>query len=180
MVRRGRISAWVFFVYLAGAISTQDTPASAEESATSWAFESYPDPINRGGRIASARITQPAPNGERAVDAWVRCWTATRRLDARFEIQGRNSELTGDVTWQVDRSPVRGAHWRVSPSGQSVVVPESELPALLRSLRAGRELQLKLRDEQGAELPLTVTLRGSSRAIGGVADACRMAGSGTR
>jgi hypothetical protein len=38
---------------------------------------------------------------------------------------------------------------------------------------------LKLRDEQGAEHFVTVTLRGSSRAIGGVAEACRV-GSGTR
>ena len=154
------------------AAATPEGSASVE-----WTFEAFTDPVNRGGKVASARVVQPASadgSVPGTVDAWVRCWTATGLLDARFELSGLRTQLLGDVVWHFDRRRDQHARWRVSPSGHSVVVPDTAQRELLRSMRTARELHLKLVDVNGTELPVTVSLRGSSRAIGDVADACRV------
>ena len=157
----------------------QGTVAATPDGGVSveWTFEEFTDPVNRGGKVASARVVQPtSADGSvpGTVEAWVRCWTATGILDARFELSGLQTQLVGDVAWRFDRRRDQRARWRVSPSGHSVVVPDTVQRELLTSMRTARELHLTLVDVNGTALPVTVSLRGSSRAIAGVADACRV------
>ncbi len=151
--------------------------AFVEADSSAWIAHVIPDPTHRGGSISNARTTLKLHGGA-SLDAWVRCWTATDLIDTRFILRDYPKPLSGAVSWQFDRLPVQVGSWRVSWSGDSVVVPNALQKQFLQLMRARRTLRLKLDDTGHEQIDVVLSLAGSSRPLERVTDACERSLSG--
>ncbi len=136
-----------------------------------WVGQLIPDPTHRGGSISEARTTMSLHGGA-SLDAWVRCWTATDLLDTRFILRDYPSALSGAVSWQFDRSAVQAGTWRVTWSGDAVVVPNAIQEQFLQDMRERRTLRLKLKDVGQEQIDIVLSLTGSNRPLARVTRSC--------
>lgn len=142
------------------------TGSHAEDQNAVWQFSNIPDPI-QGGSIALASVT-----GEN-VQVLVRCWPRTKELDVSFLLSpGVGRSDSNSVVVGFDRRDDSERSWRVSPSGLALVVPSAQRNALLRRMRNAGNMRLKVTTIDDLDALLGVPLRGSSRAIRSVLQAC--------
>lgn len=159
--------------FLCGAfvlISGVSIAAVSELPPLDWRFEQYADPMHKAGVVGAASQTSD-PDGSDVVTVMIRCWSATGDIDLRFTLENGQSLSSEEVRWKFDNAPEKSARWRLSPRGDSMVVPQSSASAIVRDMRNGKNLELMLVRGDG-ERTYHISLAGSSRAIGEIQKLC--------
>ena len=151
-------------VVLAVAVVTAGSQAQGQDGV--WQYSKTADPI-QGGSIAIASVM-----GDN-VQALVRCWTKTAELDVSFLLApGVGRSDSNSVVIGFDRRGDSKRLWRVSPSGLALVVPSAQRRGLLQRMQDAGNMRLKVSTNNDLDALLGVPLRGSSRAIRSVLQAC--------
>jgi len=154
-----------------GMLSTAWAATTDVKADASWTEETIHDPVHRGGKIVNAQTTTQV--GESDLDVWLRCWTATGVRDTRFVVRNHLPQLSGDIAWWFDRDKARSGKWRLSASGDAVVLPDAMQDEFTRLMRSRRSLHVRLTDSDGEELEFAVSLSGSNRALMDIASCAR-------
>ncbi len=162
-------AVWLCYVGIAAGSATSNA-ATDDLPPLEWRFDQYADPMHKSGIVAAASQTSD-PNGSDIVTATIRCWSATGDVDVRFVLEDGRVLSSDDVRWQFDNGPLRTSHWRMSPRGNAIVVPEPSTSELVRGMRNAKEFVLLL--SSGGEHRYRISLFGSSRAIGEIQKLCK-------
>jgi hypothetical protein len=158
---------------VAGSVMTAAFASSPapEVPQTNWLVQRYADPMHKAGTVASTgQDSDTADNGLPKIAVVVRCWSATHEMDVRF-LTNDDRQFTSDaVRWQFDKGALKTAHWRMSPRGNAIVVPEPLIHDLLRGMSNGKELVLYLLLNEDHRY--RISLAGSAASIGEVEAGC--------
>lgn len=140
---------------------------AAVSHADSWTFSQRDDPFAAGSIAVATSAAGPAR-------LFVRCWSGTATLDLRL-VFGDGVPLPAQRLPEIslDDATPQALSWPASATRLALTAPAGDWRPLLRGLRnAERATLYRPVGIEGFEA-LSVSLRGSSRAIGQVLAACR-------